>query len=213
MALNRKITICICIIFIILFLLFAWGLSKWKAEDLRESMYNDFINAYHELFLRSGMDHDFSERTETYLSEFSATLARRGIYAAAIMLDAQGNIMEKTDVSNIYFNGRLANAVDLDRLESCIRDAQDGMKDESFPKDGSASIGASGPAGYTQGWTLHDDEGSLRYLFINTKFFEYGRAVQQLIPRYILTLVIMAIACFVLRAMIIGIIRKEVLPE
>lgn len=211
---KRKITVCICIGFLILFSFTAWGITKWETEDLRSSMYNDFMNAYHLLFTVSYMDDNFSDHSQSYLSELSTKLAQSDIYAAAVILNEHGDILLKSDVSNISFNVRPANAVDLKRFGDCIRDAQEGVNNEQFPRGKmGGSIGSSGPYGYTQGWTLSDNNGDIRYLFINAKFFEDEAAVKSMIPRYAQIFILMGVICFFLCFIISKIVGKEISRE
>lgn len=211
---KRKITVCICIGFLILFSLTAWGLTKWKTEDLRSSMYNDFMNAYHLLFTVNYMDDNFSDHSQSYLSELSTKLAQSDIYAAAVILNEHGDILLKSDVSDISSKVRPASAVDLKRFGDCIRDAQEGVNNEQFPKGKlGGSIGSSGAFGYTQGWTLSDNNGDMRYLFINAKFFEDEVAVKSMIPRYAQMFILMVGICFSLCFIISKIVGKEITRE
>ncbi|NCC86749.1 MAG: hypothetical protein EOM05_02630 [Clostridia bacterium] len=207
---KRKIIMCICFGFLIVFFLAVWGLTSWKAEDLQESMYNDFMNAYDLLYIKSNED-DFLENPQTYLNEFSSELAKRNIYAAAVILNTQGDVLVKSDVSDIIFNGRTDNAVDLNRFADCIYDAQDSVNDENFPK-GEKDIGFSsaGPTGYTQGWTLNKNNTNSGYIFINAKFFEGELAIKTMIPRYLQIFIILGIICFFLCFIVSRIVKEEI---
>ena len=190
--LNRKISARICVVFALLYLIFMFVLTNWKTDDLRGDMHNDFMNAY-EILFQFSVDEDFEEQADIQMSTLSARLANRGIYAAAVILDSQGSLLAQSDFSKVSFNGRQSNAVDLNRLEDCVRAAQNAF--EHFPKGRESSVSSSGPEGHTQGWTIYDADGNARYIFVNAKFFERELAVEQMIDRYILSFIVMGATC------------------
>ena len=185
-------------------------MTNWETEDLRDRMHNDFMNSYDLLFTKSYRDNAFSEHVQSDLNELSSKLAQSDIYAAAILLDEQSKILVQSDVSNISFKRRTANETDLNRLKNCIRDAQKSVNNGQFPKEHKeGGMSSVGPDGYTQGWTLSDDKGNRRYLFINAKFFEEEIAMKKMIPRYIQTFIMMGVICFFLCLMISRIIARN----
>jgi len=196
--LNRKISTRICVVFSLLYLIFMLELTNLKTDDLRESMHNEFMSASTLLF-QGSWDDSFPEQSELPLTVLSSHLARHDIHAAAVILDAEGNILTQSNVSNILFNRNSANAVDSNRLADCVRDARNALDSPNFPKgQRSTSMSSSGPEGHTQGWTLDNSEGDARYLFANAKFFESELVVKQMIPLYIFSFMLMGIACLFL---------------
>ena len=197
--LKSKVLICICVGFVVLYVISMWGLTNWKISDLHDSMHNDYMSAY-DLLIQKSTDDNFLEQAETHLTYLTSKLASRDIYAVAVILDEQGNISVKSKTSDICFaNGREATAVDLNRLANCAYDAQNAINNKNFPsgqKD--ASIASSGPEGYIQGWTLDKTDGNKRYLFMNAKFFEGEVAIQKMISRYVISFVVMGIICLFL---------------
>jgi hypothetical protein len=100
----------------------------------------------------------------------------------------------------------------LTRLADCTRDAQNGIKSNDFPKGQTGiSMGSSGPSGYTQGWTLGNDEENMKYICINAKFFERELAVNSMIPRYIYTFIAMTMICLLLCFIIARLITLKVI--
>lgn len=198
-VLKRKVFLRVCAGLLVLYAVSMWGLTNWKAEDLTAGMHHDFMRTYTALFEQSAED-GFLENAGAYLTEFSAELAQRNVYAVAVILDKQGNILARGDLSGIALPGRAGKAADFDRLSACVRDAQAGFNHESFSKEQGGSMGLTGPAGYTQGWTLGKERGDARYAFVNAKFFERELVLEQLRTRYVSAFIVMAAACLALCA-------------
>jgi len=207
--LKQKCLICVCAAFLISYLATMCAFTVWEVQNIRSSVSNDFMNAYELLYSQSANDSNFMERADGYLTEAVRKLAQRDIYAAAVIMDAQGEVISQSNLNDIYFGVRLriANAVDSARLSSCVRDAKAGWS--ALPQTGESGFSSSGPDGYTQGWILEDDHGNLYAVLLNAKNYEQELVVKAMATRYIITFLVMLAICLLLCRIISRFFMRE----
>jgi len=199
--LKRKTITSVCVGFLLLYFLSMWGLTEWKMDDLSESMNDHFNDVHTTLWVQSAED-DFAERVEEHLTDLSAKLSLRNIYAVAVYLDARGEVLARSNADDFYFGerGAAANRLNPERYDACFRDACNGInisENFSFGRAGSG-MSATGPFGHTQCWSIGNDDDNLHYISINAKFFEREFAVRSMIEMYVLAFVFLAAFCLLL---------------